>query len=149
MDTMSQEKRIALDRALDRNAQLAGSQVNWRLTRIASKSSAREAEDRIRAHEALDRAIDAVERRRQRQFKRQRAVTPSNRPSIVMDAAADLASKDARQFLSDLAIGVDANRKDARPWFATLRSHVEQLPLNATVSDMDPRILRGCIRELL
>jgi hypothetical protein len=166
METMSQSTRVALDAALERNAQKAGQQVDWQRTRIASPRGGilgsdpfRQAADTVlrnRAHDTLDRAMDAEEqelsRRVKRNSQRHRALNrhaPKKRQSIAFDAAQTLLAKDARAFLSDLAIGVDTNKKSLRPWFSVLRSHVEQLPTDATVSDMDTRILRGCIRELL
>lgn len=161
MEPMSQETQVALEAALTQNARKAGEHVDWKRTRIHETPTARasnpfrQAADTIlrnRAHDSLDRAIDAAEHEQSRKVKRNRELkrhAPKRRESVAMDAAQTLLAKDARAFLSDLAINFDTNKPSSRPWFDTLRGYIEKLPTNATVGDVDPRILRGCIRELL
>ena len=163
------ERPAALDAALDRNARIAGQRVDWRGTTIASPRGGalgldpfRQAADAIarnRLHDALDRAMDAKEEEAQRERPRPHTrelhkqidrLAPPKRQAIAFDAAAEsLLTKNARQFVADLAIGIDVNARSAQPWFETLHRYVQKLPLNATVGDLHPTILKSCIREML
>jgi hypothetical protein len=56
---------------------------------------------------------------------------------------------DARLSLPNLARFVDVNAEQARPWFDLLREHIYKLPSGAKVKDIDTKISRLCLRELI